>query len=204
MTTKSVRPYREPAGGWGALKALSEALLVQRAPLKGAATLSRMNQPEGFDCPGCAWPDPKHTSSFEFCENGGKAIAWETTSKRCTPEFFAEHTVTELASWNDYDLEMVGRLTHPVAYDAASDRYLPVEWSDAFDMIGRELRALPDPNMAEFYTSGRTSNEAAFLYQLFVREYGTNNFPDCSNMCHEATSVGLPYSLGVGKRHRAA
>ena len=112
--------YPEPAGGWGALKALSEALLVQRAPLKGAATLSRMNQPEGFDCPGCAWPDPKHTSSFEFCENGGKAIAWETTSKRCTPEFFAEHTVTELASWNDYDLEMVGRLTHPVAYDAVS------------------------------------------------------------------------------------
>ncbi|MDI3559210.1 FdhF/YdeP family oxidoreductase [Bradyrhizobium sp. Arg816] len=199
MTTKSVRPYREPAGGWGALKALSEALLVQRAPLKGAATLSRMNQPEGFDCPGCAWPDPKHTSSFEFCENGGKAIAWETTSKRCTPEFFAEHTVTELASWNDYDLEMVGRLTHPMAYDAASDCYLPVQWSDAFAMIGRELNALPDPNMAEFYTSGRTSNEAAFLYQLFVREFGTNNFPDCSNMCHEATSVGLPESLGVGK-----
>ena len=199
MTTKSVRPYGGPAGGWGALKALSEALLVQRAPLKGAATLSRMNQPEGFDCPGCAWPDPKHTSSFEFCENGGKAIAWETTSKRCTPEFFAEHTVTELAGWSDYDLEMVGRLTHPVAYDSASDRYLPVEWSEAFDMIGRELRALRDPNMAEFYTSGRTSNEAAFLYQLFVREYGTNNFPDCSNMCHEATSVGLPYSLGVGK-----
>ena len=199
MTRKSVRPYHEPAGGWGALKALSEALLVQRAAVKGAVTLSRMNQPEGFDCPGCAWPDPKHTSSFEFCENGGKAVAWEATAKRCTPEFFAAHTVTELAGWSDYDLEMVGRLTHPMAYDALSDRYLPVQWSNAFDMISRYLRALPDPNMADFYTSGRTSNEAAFLYQLFVREYGTNNFPDCSNMCHEATSVGLPQSIGVGK-----
>jgi molybdopterin-dependent oxidoreductase alpha subunit len=199
MIRKSVRPYHQPAGGWGALKALSEHLLEQGAAVKGAATLSRMNQPQGFDCPGCAWPDPKHTSSFEFCENGGKAIAWETTAKRCTPEFFAEHTVTELSGWSDYELEMAGRLTHPMAYDATSDRYLPVEWNDAFESIGRHLKALPDPNMADFYTSGRTSNEAAFLYQVFVREYGTNNFPDCSNMCHEATSVGLPQSLGVGK-----
>jgi molybdopterin-dependent oxidoreductase alpha subunit len=158
-----------------------------------------MNQPLGFDCPGCAWPDPKHTSSFEFCENGGKAVAWESTAERCTPEFFEAHTVSELAGWSDYELEMAGRLTHPMAYDPASDRYLPVGWNEAFATIGRHLSALPDPNMAEFYTSGRTSNEAAFLYQLFVREYGTNNFPDCSNMCHEATSVGLPQSLGVGK-----
>jgi molybdopterin-dependent oxidoreductase alpha subunit len=199
MTRKSIHAYHQPAGGWGALKALSEHLLEQGIPVKGAATLSRMNQPEGFDCPGCAWPDPKHTSSFEFCENGGKAIAWEATAKRCTPEFFAEHSVADLSTWSDYELEMAGRLTHPMAYDAASDRYLPVEWSEAFEMIGRHLKALPDPNMAEFYTSGRTSNEAAFLYQVFVREYGTNNFPDCSNMCHEATSVGLPESLGVGK-----
>jgi molybdopterin-dependent oxidoreductase alpha subunit len=196
---KSIRPYHQPAGGWGALKALSEHLIEQRVPIKGATTLSRMNQPEGFDCPGCAWPDPKHTSSFEFCENGAKAVAWEATAKRCTPEFFAEHSVTELSGWSDYDLEMVGRLTHPMIYDAASDHYRPVSWEDAFALIGRHLKALPDPNMAEFYTSGRTSNEAAFLYQLFVREYGTNNFPDCSNMCHEATSVGLPQSLGVGK-----
>jgi molybdopterin-dependent oxidoreductase alpha subunit len=196
---KSIRPYHQPAGGWGALKALSEHLIEQRVPIKGATTLSRMNQPEGFDCPGCAWPDPKHTSSFEFCENGAKAVAWEATAKRCTPEFFAEHSVTELSGWSDYDLEMVGRLTHPMIYDAASDHYRPVSWEDAFAIIGRHLKALPDPNMAEFYTSGRTSNEAAFLYQLFVREYGTNNFPDCSNMCHEATSVGLPQSLGVGK-----
>ena len=196
---KAIRPYRQPAGGWGALKALSEHLLEQGVAVKGAATLSRMNQPEGFDCPGCAWPDPKHTSSFEFCENGGKAIAWEATAKRCTPEFFAAHSVAELSGWSDYELEMVGRLTHPMAYDAPSDRYLPVSWDEALAIVGRQLNALPDPNMAEFYTSGRTSNEAAFLYQLFVREYGTNNFPDCSNMCHEATSVGLPQSLGVGK-----
>ncbi|MFH0301603.1 FdhF/YdeP family oxidoreductase [Bradyrhizobium sp. 31Argb] len=196
---KSIRPYHQPAGGWGALKALSEHLIEQRVPIKGATTLSRMNQPEGFDCPGCAWPDPKHTSSFEFCENGAKAVAWEATAKRCTPEFFAEHSVTELSGWSDYDLEMVGRLTHPMVYDRASDHYRPVSWDDAFAIIGRHLNALPDPDMAEFYTSGRTSNEAAFLYQLFAREYGTNNFPDCSNMCHEATSVGLPQSLGVGK-----
>jgi len=196
---RSIRRYDEPAGGWGALKALSEHLVEQEIPIKGGKTLLRMNQPQGFDCPGCAWPDPKHTSSFEFCENGGKAVAWEATAKRCGPEFFASHTVKELENWSDYDLEMVGRLTHPMAYDVASDKYLPVSWDEAFATIGRHLGALPDPNMAEFYTSGRTSNEAAFLYQLFVREYGTNNFPDCSNMCHEATSVGLPLSLGVGK-----
>ena len=196
---KAIHAYHHPAGGWGALKAVSEHLIEQHIAIKGAATLSCMNQPAGFDCPGCAWPDPKHTSSFEFCENGAKAVAWEATSKRCTPEFFAAHTVTELAGWSDYQLEMVGRLTHPMAYDAASDHYVPVSWDDAFATIGAHLNALLDPDMAEFYTSGRTSNEAAFLYQLFVREYGTNNFPDCSNMCHEATSVGLPQSIGVGK-----
>ncbi|MGM5028282.1 FdhF/YdeP family oxidoreductase [Tardiphaga sp. 862_B3_N4_1] len=199
MTKKAIRNYRKPAGGWGALKALSELLLEQRVALKGAATLSRMNQPEGFDCPGCAWPDPKHTSSFEFCENGGKAIAWETTAMRCTPDFLAAHPVAELAGWSDHELEMTGRITHPMAYDSASDCYMPVEWSEAFAIIGRHLKALSSPDLAEFYTSGRTSNEAAFLYQLFVREYGTNNFPDCSNMCHEATSVGLLQSIGVGK-----
>jgi len=196
---KAVHPYHHPAGGWGALKAVSEHLIEQHIPVKGAETLFRMNQPAGFDCPGCAWPDPKHTSSFEFCENGVKAVAWEATSKRCTPEFFAAHSVAELTGWSDYQLEMVGRITHPLAYDAASDHYVPVTWDEAFAIIGAHLNALPDPNMAEFYTSGRTSNEAAFLYQLFVREYGTNNFPDCSNMCHEATSVGLPQSIGVGK-----
>ncbi len=196
---KSIQSYPFPAGGWGALKATTAALAEQRILVEGSATLMRMNKPEGFDCPGCAWPDPKHTSSFEFCENGAKAIAWESTARRCTPDFFAHHTVSELEGWTDYELEMQGRLTHPMVYDQASDRYMPIDWSAAFTLVAKHLKALPDPNAAEFYTSGRTSNEAAFLYQLFVREFGTNNFPDCSNMCHEATSVGLPESIGIGK-----
>ncbi|MDE1182150.1 FdhF/YdeP family oxidoreductase [Paraburkholderia sp.] len=198
-TRKDIRIYSEPAGGWGALKATGEALAVQGIAVSGAKTLLHMNQPQGFDCPGCAWPDPKHTSSFEFCENGAKAVAWEATAMRCTPDFFAAHSVSELTAWDDYDLEMAGRLTHPMRYDAASDRYMPIEWADAFALIGAHLNALDHPDQADFYTSGRASNEAAFLYQLFIREFGTNNFPDCSNMCHEATSVGLPESIGVGK-----
>ncbi|MFN5714246.1 MAG: FdhF/YdeP family oxidoreductase, partial [Bradyrhizobium sp.] len=162
-------------------------------------TRLRTNKPDGFDCPGCAWPDKEHTSTFQFCENGAKAVTWEATSKRVTPEFFAAHTVTELLGWTDFHLENEGRLTQPLAYDAASDTYQPISWENAFARIGESLRALPDPNMAEFYTSGRASNEAAFLFQIFAREYGSNNFPDCSNMCHEATSVGLPQSIGIGK-----
>lgn len=194
-----VKPYDGPAGGWGALGAVARAIKDQMAIAEDTRALMRMNQPSGFDCPGCAWPDPKHTSSFEFCENGAKAVSWETTSKRAGPEFFAEHPVAELWGWTDHALEDQGRLTHPMAYDRATDRYLPVSWDEAFRRIGERLRGYADPNMVEFYTSGRASNEAAFLYQLFVREYGTNNFPDCSNMCHEATSVGLPESIGVGK-----
>ncbi|ALL70627.1 putative formate dehydrogenase oxidoreductase protein (plasmid) [Paraburkholderia caribensis MBA4] len=196
---KVIRIYSDPAGGWGALKATGEALTLQGIPVSGAKTLLHMNQPQGFDCPGCAWPDPKHTSSFEFCENGAKAVAWEATVNRCTPEFFAAHSVSELTAWDDYDLEMAGRLTHPMVYDATTDRYAPISWDDAFALVGRHLNALHHPDQADFYTSGRASNEAAFLYQLFVREFGSNNFPDCSNMCHEATSVGLPQSIGVGK-----
>ncbi|MFM0323296.1 FdhF/YdeP family oxidoreductase [Caballeronia glebae] len=196
---KEIRIYSNPAGGWDALKAVGEALEIQGVAVSGAQTLLHMNQPQGFDCPGCGWPDPKHPSPFEFCENGAKAVAWEATTLRCTPEFFAQHTVSELASWNDYDLEMVGRLTHPMVYEAGSDRYVPIDWDDAFALVGDRLNALDHPDQANFYTSGRASNEAAFLYQLFVREFGSNNFPDCSNMCHEATSVGLPQSIGVGK-----
>jgi molybdopterin-dependent oxidoreductase alpha subunit len=194
-----VEDYESPAGGWGALKAVADAVRGQMAVVAETRGLLNMNQPQGFDCPGCAWPDPKHTSSFEFCENGAKAVSWEATGKRTTPEFFAAHTVSELWGWNDFDLENEGRLTHPMVYDKAMDKFLPIAWDDAFAKIGEILRSFPDPNMVEFYTSGRTSNEAAFLYQLYVREYGTNNFPDCSNMCHEATSVGLPKSIGVGK-----
>ncbi|QWT18917.1 FdhF/YdeP family oxidoreductase [Bacillus sp. NP157] len=191
--------YDSPAGGWGALGAVARALSGQMAIARESIALHRVNQPKGFDCPGCAWPDPKETSSFEFCENGAKAVSWEATAKRVRPEFFAKNTVADLWKLSDYALEGLGRITHPMAYDAASDTFQPVSWEDAFTRIGAALRALPDPDMAEFYTSGRASNEAAFLYQLFVREYGTNNFPDCSNMCHEATSVGLPKSLGSGK-----
>ncbi|MDQ0304262.1 FdhF/YdeP family oxidoreductase [Ancylobacter polymorphus] len=196
---KSIRPYHEPAGGWGALKAMGAALIEQHVAVSGMATLARMNQPGGFDCPGCGWADPKNPSPFEYCENGGKAVAWEATARRCTPDFFARFTVSELEAFTDFELEMQGRLTHPLRYDALTDRYVPVSWEDAFATVGRHLNALPDPDMAEFYTSGRASNEAAFLYQLFARAVGTNNFPDCSNMCHEATSVGLPHSIGVGK-----
>jgi molybdopterin-dependent oxidoreductase alpha subunit len=192
-------PYESPAGGWGALQATAKALREQSVVLKGSKALLSMNQPDGFDCPGCAWPDPKHTSSFEFCENGAKAVAFELTSRRVTQDFFATHAVRELEEHSDYWLEEQGRLTEPMRYDADTDRYVPIAWEDAFTLIGRELRALQSPDQAEFYTSGRTSNEAAFLYQLFVRRFGTNNFPDCSNMCHEPTSVGLPESTGTGK-----
>jgi molybdopterin-dependent oxidoreductase alpha subunit len=192
-------PYASPAGGWGALQATAKALREQSVILKGSKSLLSMNQPDGFDCPGCAWPDPKHTSSFEFCENGAKALAFEATNRRVTADFFATHTVRELEQHSDYWLEEQGRLTEPMCYDAASDRYVPIRWDEAFALIGRELRALETADQAEFYTSGRTSNEAAFLYQLFVRRFGTNNFPDCSNMCHEPTSVGLPESIGIGK-----
>jgi molybdopterin-dependent oxidoreductase alpha subunit len=194
-----IRPYDGSAGGWDALRAVAVALRRQGVMIEGTETLLHNNQPDGFDCPGCAWPDPKHTSSFEFCENGAKAVSWEATKKRTTPEFFAAHSVSELLGWSDFALEGQGRLTHPMAYDPATDRYVAIEWEEAFERIAASLNALPDPRMAEFYTSGRASNEAAFLFQLFARAYGSNNFPDCSNMCHEATSVGLPMSLGVGK-----
>ena len=192
-------PYDSPAGGWGALHATARALREQSIVLKGSKALLSMNQPDGFDCPGCAWPDPKPTSSFEFCENGAKAVAFELTRRQVTRDFFAAHTVTDLADHSDYWLEEQGRLTEPMRYDRATDRYVPIGWDDAFAMIAAHLNALDSPDRAEFYTSGRTSNEAAFLYQIFVRRFGTNNFPDCSNMCHEATSVGLPASIGVGK-----
>src|SRR6201991_3358273 len=191
--------YEGAAAGWGALKAVADAVRGQKAIAKETRGLLAMNQPHGFDCPGCAWPDPKHTSSFEFCENGVKAVTWEATAKRTTPEFFAAHTVSELWNWPDFDLENEGRLTHPMVYDRTTDKFLPISWEEALARIGAALRELPHPDMAEFYTSGRASNEAAFVYQIFGREFGTNNFPDCSNMCHEATSVGLPQSIGVGK-----
>src|ERR1700721_3286253 len=147
------------AGGWGALKSCGKHLLATGQPLAGARTLLNANQPDGFDCPGCAWGDPEHGSSFEFCENGVKAVAWEATEKRTTPAFFAAHTVNELWTWSDFDLENEGRLTHPMVYDQAMDRYLPISWDEALAKIGCALRRLPQPDMAEFYRSGGCSNE---------------------------------------------
>src|ERR1700710_2616719 len=194
-----IEPYTHPAAGWGALKYVSLNLLKEKVSGGNYRTLFGQNQPDGFDCPGCAWPDREHASTFEFCENGVKAVAAESTSKRVTPAFFEEHTVEQLMAQSDLEREQHGRLTDPLVYDAASDRYVPISWDDAFALIATHLNGLDDPDRAAFYTSGRASNEAAFLYQLFVRMYGTNNFPDCSNMCHEATSRGLPVTVGAGK-----
>ena len=191
--------YKGPAGGWGALKAVALALKDQQVIARGSTALISQNKPDGFDCPSCAWPDPKHTSSFEFCENGAKALAWEATTKKIGPAFFQQHSVSELWTRSDYWLEDQGRITDPLRYNPQTDHFEIVDWAEAFTEIGAALNAIDHPDRAEFYTSGRTSNEAAFLYQLFVRMYGTNNFPDCSNMCHEASSVGLPLSIGVGK-----
>jgi molybdopterin-dependent oxidoreductase alpha subunit len=199
MDTPFIGKKSSAAGGWGALKSCGKRLLQSGMPISGARTMLKANQPDGFDCPGCAWGDPEHGSSFEFCENGVKAVAWEATEKRASPVFFAANTVSDLRRLSDYELERNGRLTHPMRYDASSDRYLPVAWEDAFAEIGAILKGLDSPDRAEFYTSGRASNEAAYLYQLFVRIFGTNNFPDCSNMCHEASGVALRQAIGVGK-----
>jgi len=193
------QPYDQPAGGWGAAAATARVLLEQSVVAKGSRALLAMNQPGGFKCPSCAFPDADHTRKLEFCENGVKALAFEATKARITREFFARHSVSELMEQSDYWLEMQGRLTEPMRYDAATDHYVPCDWDSAFALIARHLQALDSPHQAEFYTSGRTPNEAAFLYAIFVRQFGTNNFPDCSNMCHEPTSRGLPPAIGVGK-----
>jgi molybdopterin-dependent oxidoreductase alpha subunit len=192
-------PYPKPAAGWGALFSTMRELWRNQTFARGTGALLRLNQPNGFDCPGCAWPEPGHAARFEFCENGAKAIAAETTGKRITPDFFQQHTVNDLRTQTDYWLEQQGRLTEPMSYDAATDKYVPISWDDAFSLIGREMRACTNPDQAIFYTSGRTSNEAAFLYQLFGRAFGTNNFPDCSNMCHESSGTAMSASVGIGK-----
>lgn len=200
MSKKNVvRHYPHPAAGWGALKNVAYHLGRQKIPAKGVITILSQNQPEGFDCPGCAWPDKEHASTFEFCENGVKAVAAEATAKKVTPDFFKQNSVADLMTWSDFSLEDEGRLTAPMTYNPTTDHYEPISWEQAFHLIGAQLNQLPSPDNAVFYTSGRASNEAAFLYQLFGREYGTNNFPDCSNMCHESTSIALPETVGFGK-----
>ncbi|HYQ05326.1 MAG TPA: FdhF/YdeP family oxidoreductase [Polyangiaceae bacterium] len=163
-------------------------------------TLLKVNQTDGFDCPSCAWPDPdRDRKPAEFCENGAKAVASEATKERILPEFFAKHSISELLEQSDRWYEQQGRLTHPMWRPAGSDRYQPIEWDAAFTLIARKLNALASPNEAAFYTSGRASNEAAFLYGLFARQLGTNNLPDCSNLCHESSGAGLNEAIGIGK-----
>jgi molybdopterin-dependent oxidoreductase alpha subunit len=169
-------------------------------PLRSLQTLARLNQKGGFDCPGCAWPEPDgERAHTEFCENGAKHVANEATLQRVGAPFFREHSVAELADRSDYWLNKQGRLAGPMVLRAGATHYEPIAWEDAFRLVADELKACATPNEAIFYTSGRTSNEAAFLYQLFVRQYGTNNLPDCSNMCHESSGTGLTEALGVGK-----
>lgn len=199
MSDSKIKRYDKPAGGWDSLKRSYQALREEGIVGGGVRAMLQTNQNRGFDCPGCAWPDRNPNSTFEFCENGVKAVAAEATSKRATREFFATHTVTQLSAQDDLWLEAQGRLTEPMVYDATTDHYVPIAWNDAFATIARHLNALDSPDRAAFYTSGRTSNEAAFLYQLFVREFGTNNLPDCSNLCHEASGVALTEQIGSGK-----
>ncbi|WP_127357640.1 FdhF/YdeP family oxidoreductase [Actinacidiphila soli] len=194
------RPYHHPAAGWGAAKSVSRVLAREGELIDGPRAIFRMNhEGRGFDCPGCAWPDDTKGLHLDICENGIKHVTWEMTRKRVGREFFAAHSVSELMEWSDFALEDQGRLTEPMVYDPDSDRYIPIGWQAAFDLIGETLRGLQSPHEASFYTSGRLGNEPTFLYQLMAREFGTNNLPDCSNMCHEASGRALTASLGTGK-----
>ncbi|HEY6927580.1 MAG TPA: FdhF/YdeP family oxidoreductase, partial [Steroidobacteraceae bacterium] len=197
MNQDEINALGEPSGGWGSLKSVTSVLVREHVALAGTHVLTHQNKPDGFTCVSCAWAKPAHSHPAEFCENGAKATAWEITPKRTPPEFFEQHTLTQLEQWSDHDLEKHGRLTAPLRYDPASDRYLETTWEEAFAGIARELRALA-PKEVVFYTSGRASLETCYLYQLLARLYGTNNLPDSSNMCHESTSVALPKSIGVG------
>ena len=199
MNKSTKPPYSSPAGGWGALKSSVKHLIQSENAAKGVKALLRANQPGGFDCPGCAWGDSTHAGKVDFCENGVKAIAWEATSRRVNSDFFKQYSIKELQQWDDHSLEKSGRLTEPMYYDGESEHYQPISWDGAFEIIGTSLKALSSPNEALLYTSGRASNEVAYLYQLFGRVLGTNNFPDCSNMCHEASGIGMTQSIGIGK-----
>ena len=196
----AVLPQKKQAGGFPAVTSSMKHILAQMDLVRGTKTLLRMNQAGGFDCPGCAWPEPDGDRSFaEFCENGAKAIAEEATLKRIDPDFFAKNSLDDLLQESDFYLSQQGRLTHPMVKYLGQRFYQPIVWADAYQLIAEHLKALASPHEATFYTSGRTSNEAAFLYQLLVRLFGTNNLPDCSNMCHESSGVALHESIGVGK-----
>jgi molybdopterin-dependent oxidoreductase alpha subunit len=184
------------------LPAVANALkisLEQMGPLRSIQTLMAVNQVDGFDCMGCAWPEHEKRNAAEFCENGAKAVAEEATLRRVTPEFFAQHSIADLKTRDDYWLGQQGRLTHPMVLDEGATHYKPIEWDDAYELIAREIKDMEHPDQSVFYTSGRTSNEAAFAYQLLVRGIGTNNLPDCSNMCHESSGSALVETIGIGK-----
>lgn len=190
----------EIAAGFPAIYETLRFGLREMGPVRSLRTLLSVNKKKGFDCQSCAWPSPdEHRNVAEFCENGAKAVADEATTKRLTADFFAKHSLTDLRGRSDYWLGQQGRLTEPLLKANGEDHYRPISWDDAFALIGRELNALPSPDAASFYTSGRTSNEAAFLYQLFARQFGTNNLPDCSNMCHESSGSALSEAIGIGK-----
>ncbi|MCW2953176.1 MAG: oxidoreductase alpha (molybdopterin) subunit [Conexibacter sp.] len=195
----ALAPAPDHAAGVPAVLSALRHADAEMGPLRSVRALARINQHDGFDCPGCAWPDPADPHHAEFCENGAKAVAEEATRRRADRDFFAAHTVEELTAQSDYWLGKRGRLTEPMLLDAGADRYRPVSWEDALGIVAEELCGLATPDEAVFYTSGRTSNEAAFLYQLFVRAFGTNNLPDCSNLCHESSGVALTETIGVGK-----
>jgi molybdopterin-dependent oxidoreductase alpha subunit len=185
-----------PAGGWGSANTTTSLLRHEHVLLKGGRVVMHQNKPDGYACVSCSWAKPAHPHSIEACENGIKATAWEITKKRTPPEFFAEHTIAELQTWSDLDLEGEGRLTEPLKWDSATDKYARIAWADAFKEIAAQLQRL-EPKSVVFYASGRASLEAAYMYQLIARLYGNNNLPDSSNMCHESTSVGLPQTIGV-------
>ncbi|RYG37809.1 MAG: FdhF/YdeP family oxidoreductase [Burkholderiales bacterium] len=194
----SFKPYKGPAGGYGSASSVLDILAREGVPVEGADAILHQNKPGGFMCVSCAWGKPAEPHPVEVCENGVKATAWEITGHKVDRHFFKKHTLSELETWPDYDLEEAGRLTHPMRWNAASDRYEPVTWERAFAEIGAELRALNgQPDQSVFYASGRASLEASYMWQLLARVYGTNNLPDSSNMCHESTSVALPESIGV-------
>ena len=201
FTGIQLKDVSKGAAGPKAVKVALQHINEEVGLLKGVQLLGKLNQFDGFDCPGCAWPDPDEKRAFlaEYCENGAKAVAEEATSKKADPSFFAKHSVDALAGWSDFELGKSGRITHPMILKKGTTHYTPIQWKEAFDLIANHLNKLESPDEAIFYTSGRTSNEAAFLYQLFVRQYGTNNLPDCSNMCHESSGTALAATLGIGK-----
>ncbi|MBA9004748.1 FdhF/YdeP family oxidoreductase [Thermomonospora cellulosilytica] len=194
-----VSPPKEYAAGMPGVTTALRHSWEQMGARRTALTLLRVNQKQGFDCPGCAWPEGDHRHAAEFCENGAKAVAEEATVRRVTREFFARHPISELAGRSDHWLGQQGRLTEPMLKREGADHYEPVGWDEALAILAEELTALDSPDEAAFYTSGRTSNEAAFVYQLLARAFGTNNLPDCSNMCHESSGSALSETLGVGK-----